>query len=594
MMQHILRNYCLIFLAVVSLSGRGAIGHDLSRAVAPRHSHGRKHRGLASLPTASPPKRRSLKGSTKKSKGSKSTPSTKSPKNSKSTKTDKSSSGKGGSKKGSKSKKMSENIFEHSRSSDVEDLIEKEEVQVQCGTDESPFLTTFVASIRLRPPRYSFSQDVRRKKSGSYDANNDDDYNDEKEEVETLPTATNTVMLDALTFEERQILSDTFREVYNNWTFNNCDGFFRTVYTVSMTMVERDEKDDEYAVTFENNYVESGDEVREDAFIMRVVNGTANTIEPPSMESDTDSDFDMDEQEDHAARWLQQQQNNSFSGVANITSIFATPTKEGSSDEYGVSTKDQTVVGGPNLPIYYVSLACTCRNCAVNDDVNFPLLMLPDEEEKERRQRRRKERILQATTPSAMPTPAPMPTLAPATVPPSAAPSEKEEVCTCMLPVDDGELEVSRRHRYRRFLQDLFVPQPMGPTAYEFIQAMNDAIQGIQERDDKLLRIEGIVDLMEPDYFNRENPELVGPQPTTPTPPSTTTSVSPSVAPSTNPTTSALTRAPTLPPTLPPITPAPTSAVTTADSGAPAACWSLVMTLSSSLLCLALSLYLPV
>ena len=372
----------------------------------------------------------------------------------------KSKSGKGGS-----SKSKSGNIFEHP---EEEQAIEKQEVQVQCGSDESPFLTTFVTSIRLHQPTKA-SKSLKQKSSKKSSPKSRVDQEDEGSEMASI------TRMDDLTGSEQRILEETFRKVYNNWTFENCDGFFRTVYTVSLTMVERDEEGDDYAVTLESTYRDG-----EEGVEMRIVNGTMDNTDNIMM---MDNDFDIaDEGEEDMGdtRWLQV--------FPNMTdNITATPpkgfgTRDANSGDEGPMSYVQTVSGGDDLPIYYVSLAATCRNCAVTDEVNFPLLMLPEDD--------KRGRVLQETT----------------TATTTSAEAEGEAVCTCLLPVEDNEVEISRRRR-RLDGHELYVPQPMGPTPEEFIQAMNDAIQGLQENEGKLTRIEGLVDLIEPDYFDGENPD---------------------------------------------------------------------------------------
>lgn len=476
-----------------------------------------------------------------------------------------------------KSGKQSGNIFDHSSDGQA---MEMQEVQVQCGTDESPFLTTFVASIRLHEPKHtrkstkSSKGSKRTNKStkgsttqkstaqkesvqkgsaksspkDSVDHNGDDDQEGD-DDAAVAP-------MDDLTRIEQRILEQTFREVYNNWTFENCDGFFRTVYTVSMTMVERDEAGEDYAVTLENMYRDGGDEVT-----VRVVNGTMPDI--PDNTND-DNDFNTNEDEDGGdmgeARWLQTIFNNSNANHSAPTKEVANLARD------GPAPYDQTISGGDDLPIYYVSLAATCRNCEVTDEVNFPLLMIPESE--------RRHRTLQAA---------------------NIAREEEEEgeICTCSLPVEDNEVEISRR---RLDGHDLFVPQPMGPTPEQYIQAMNSAIQNIQRTEGQLLRIEGIEDLIEPDYFNGENPEReIGPtnaptvsaMPSVSSAPSTapTISAAPTASampsseapiPTPAPTTKPLSRPPSDRPTIPPITLAPTEVPATRSSVHGA--WALTMT----------------
>ena len=499
-------------------------------------------------------------------------------KSSKSNKSGKTSKSKSASKKSSK---RSENIFDHTSDGQA---MEMQEVQVQCGTDESPFLTTFVASIRLHEQKQtrksgksskgtktsnkstkgstsqksSAQKESAEKGSAKSSLKNSADLDDDDDQVDDDAMV---VPMDDLTRDEQRILEQTFREVYNNWTFENCDGFFRTVYTVSMTMVERDERE-AYAVTLENIYRDGGDVVT-----VRVVNGTLN-MDMTNNDNDDDNDFDTHEDEDGGdmgeARWLETVFNNT---TANFSSVHSSPTKEMANlVRDGPAPYDQTIFGGDDLPIYYVSLAATCRNCEVTDEVNFPLLMIPESE--------RRHRTLQAANIT-------------------REQEEEAEICTCLLPVEDNEVEISRR---RLDGHNLFVPQPMGPTPEQYIQAMNSAIQEIQRTEGQLLRIEGIEDLIEPDYFNGENPEHeIGPTnaPTVSAMPSV--SSAPSMAPTISaaptvsampsseptistpaPTTKPLSRPPSDRPTIPPITLAPTEVPATRSSAR--AAWALAVT----------------
>jgi hypothetical protein len=240
----------------------------------------------------------------------------------------------------------------------------------------------------------------------------------------------------------------------------------------------------------------------------------------------------------------------------------------------------QTVVGGEGLSIYYVTLTATCRNCAVTPEVNFPLLQLeqheypslsepppmtpipPEEEEDENED---------ATAGSASPTTArpttarpatarpatarpttPRPTTSrPTTASPTTAPPDQ---CTC--PVDylvDDKATYRRNllwtpppaNMYNQYDEDLWRPPPNGPTAEQFLQAMNQAIEMKQEEDDVLERIVGLVQLVEPDYFNGEKPPF---QPAAPTVTASPSQASTTPRPTTpRPTNSPLTRPPATP-----------------------------------------------
>lgn len=395
-----------------------------------------------------------------------------------------------------KSAPKSGNIFSHSR-----DDIVTEIVPVDCGSGESPFLSTFVASIRLQPADYEIIS-ARKGSKKSRDEKMDIDV-DASEDEGSERIEGGDLLFDDLSPGEQRDLEVTFRNVYNNLTYLDCDGFFRKVYSVSLTLVERDEEDEEYAVTLQNTYrVDGTDQVE-----MMVTNGTLAA-----------KDGEM-------RRRLQM--TNGTSGDSNSTGFFA-PTKE--EDPSKPTTYVQVISGGEDLPIYYVSLAATCRNCDVTDALNFPLLAVPEEDEYlsvSRIGSRQGGPVFTSTMVNS---------------------DADEDTCACPLPVEEKEEDIARRRLQQRRLDehDLYFPPPSAPTSDEFVNAMNEAIRDMQEREGKLLRVAAIVDLIEPDYFQGEEPEQL--QPPTPAP---TVSAMPSVSP-----------APTLSPTVSPqptITPEPTS-----------------------------------
>lgn len=427
----------------------------------------------------------------------------------------------------SSSRSSHDNIFDHTEE------VEFEITPVQCGSENRAFLTTFVASIKMQPaPDEMESRDSSdsRDKSTKKSRSKSDSDEDEEDLDELLP-------FDALSHSEQRILEMAFRNVYNNMTFVGCDGFFRTVYSVSLTLVERDEDEEEYAVTLENTYRSDGT----DEMQMRVTNGT----------------LPMEEEEEGQRRRLAE------------VSMGAYFNNSAPIKREDPSTYVQMVSGGDDLPIYYVSLAAQCRNCEVTESVNFPLLMHPEEDEYvdvNKIGMRQGSPSITSSTVSGV----------------ERQEQEEEDVCTCPFVVQDNERETSRRrrHRHRRRLDghnDLYNPPPNGPTAEQYVNGVNAYIRAVQETQGKLLRVAGIVDLIEPDYFQGENPELMLPPtqaPTVSAQPSIsaqptqfpTISAEPTVSPTVSPT-DAVVPAPTPEaaevtrrPTPPPVTSSPTSA----------------------------------
>jgi len=417
--------------------------------------------------------------------------------------------------KGMSSKSMSGpttpgNIFDHGpvmEGSIGSDGEVTEIVQVSCGTEERPFLTTFVTSIEIQPvegggkarkevsSRKEPGKKKKKSKKGSA-AYGDDDYErmDEDTEEDTMELPTDT-----LSPMEQRLLETTFREVYNALAYEDCDGFFRTVYTVSMTYVEPDDEDENYEVTLMDTYETDGrDEVR-----LFVMNGT---MSEKLMNS---SGLPRRRLQETNNMFVRSAQNSSSAHGGNGTKALPAPTKEGSSDDEPV-THAQTVTGGENRPIYYVSFAATCRNCDVTDEVNFPLLMLPNDDAYGRSG-------LDMGVPETR-----------------QSEAAEDGNCTCPMVVDSSLEEISRRQRHRKLDgHNLIAPRPNGPTAAEFIDAMNDAIHIIQENEGQLLRVAGLVELIEPDYFQGENPEQELPPTAVPTiSPMPTSTISPSAAPS--------------------------------------------------------------
>ncbi|CAB9523054.1 expressed unknown protein [Seminavis robusta] len=425
------------------------------------------------------------------------------------------------SKQSVKGTKSANNIFDHENT-------ETETVQVQCGTDVMPFLTTFVTSIQLQDPSEAGRTNKRGKRKGSKASKgNEIDVYDGEEEREDLQDLIEFPTND-LNPGEQRILEDTFRMVYNNWTMQMCDGFFRTVYTVTLTLVEKDEDEDEYSVTLENTYRGDG----RDGIEFRVVNGKPPVEGGPWIRSPNSTTSSSNSSFSAPQRYY-----GSYDGG------YSGATQDGlGAVQDGPTTFVQTVSGSDEVPIYYVSLAATCRNCDVTDEVNFPLLMHPDGDG------------YTSVSRFGMRTGEPGTTLAeehfdddtpedPIEDEGVAQDNEQveddlgeteEDTCTCALPVEDGketETYRQRRRRHRRRLDghdDLYAPPPNGPSPEQYIAAMNAAIEDLHETEGKLLRVAGLVHLIEPDYFEGENPELEMP------PPNPIPTISPASAPSAN------------------------------------------------------------
>jgi hypothetical protein len=379
--------------------------------------------------------------------------------------------------------KSGKNIFDHQNAN--EEDVEREVIQVQCGSEENPFLSTFIVSIQLQEVTGSQDQGRRLKSAPkSTKIEVDDGAEDDADEnpVE-LP-------VNALSPAEERTLQETFRHVYNNWTFYNCDGFFRTVYTVAMTLAEKDENDEEYAVTLENTYK------------MEIQNGTVDENVVPGLTVKKAVDNP-----------------NHFGGRKSNSSSAPQKFKE-------PTAHAQTVTGGEDRPIYFVSLAATCRNCAVTREVNFPLLSHAEDDyiaviQFESRQGGQNTTNTTNTT-----------------TPEKIDESQLDNGnCTCSVPVEGEDVATSRRkrtrHRQRRLEgHTLYVPPPDAPTAEEFIVAMNNAIEKLQQNEGKLLRVAGLVGLIEPDYFEGEPPEFQIPETANPTTsPMPTVSASPTQPP---------------------------------------------------------------
>ena len=500
----------------------------------------------------------------------------------------------------------SNNIFDHSTSVDT--------VPVNCGTEEMPFLTTFVTSIQFRdgngnggggsggskskkgsssskssksnkssssssgkgkggkgtsgddkdaatygtysstkstsstttpktttiatspaPPRKGSgkggkggsSKKRSSKDTGSYSSNSEDEY---YEDGDNDPDGSNNRAM--LTSEEQRAMQTLFRNVINGYTFTYCDGFFRTVYTVSMTMMEREQQEQQgyketVAVTPERTY-------------RTAPNNDTNVndidIDPMDIDDDNSTIFSANARQSGSGSFWgsptnYDEENDDTLGSAPApgpTSASSTSTSSSSSSssssrsQGGWMTNAMSLAASEsNTAIYFVSLTATCRNCEVTQDLNFPLLMIPEEDggvdEPTMELSFSEDKLL-------------------------VAPTDESDADSCTCPAVSVEVERRRRYRRQRQLQEreeeeddenLYRPPPNAPTAEELMGFMNAAIE-----QDELLqnRIRGLVRLVEPDYFNGENPEL-------------TNTMAPTIVTSQAPTVSPLTRRPTQPPT---------------------------------------------
>jgi hypothetical protein len=458
-------------------------------------------------------------------------------------------------------------------------------MQVECGSPESPFLTTFVTSLEFRETPLetssssgsksgsksgksskkstktksgkgtsSLSSTVKTQKSSGkgkgksgskyadHNSSGDGFYVDLDEGNGDLPEE---VPRNELTVSEQRVLQQTFRDVYNHLTFYDCDGFFRTVYTATMTLAERDDVDlgGTYEVTLprppppqhdfdeedegdNNDDLGENDQERQRRRLPEEIDVDSTDEAHPSTIMDTS---DLLEEEEVGSRLLSDG-GNSTDGDRKPrqgSGFWGAPENydnDGTDDTASAAPVDpRTVVGDDFKTIYYVTLASTCRNCEVTPEVHFPLLMIPEvvvQEEQATVETR------QAASPTAAPT-------VESTIFNSTAP--EEDVCTCPVGSDVSYERRKQRQRRSRRLDgnELYVPPPYAPTAEEFVAAVNEAIRQTPILNRRLL---GLVQLVEPDYFSGQNPKIVmseTPAPTFFVP--ATSSPSPSVAPLTRP-----------------------------------------------------------
>jgi hypothetical protein len=452
------------------------------------------------------------------------------------------------------------NIFDHSGPT----------MQVECGSPTSPFLTTFVTSVKFREggklptsapgSKQGSKKDSKEKSLKSTTASGKGKGKGASERMNTTASGKGkgkgaSEMMSAtpsgkgkgkggsgqgskyasgdgyfqegggsgtdippnvLTREEQMHLEGLFEEVYNQLSFLNCDGFFRTVFTASMTLASRDnvDKDGVYTVTLDQSFQDDGIDTSSaptyspDATIAFGTPGTRHrqlqepgsspsptTVSPNTAVPTTVSPTSANPSTATPTTATPITERPTTASPTSPSPTIANNTK-GRQSIWGESlysstsapqpttttaTGTQTVVGGPLLTIYYVSLTATCRNCKVTPEVNFPLLMIPRDE-------------LGDAIPGIL------------TLVNSSAP--EEDVCTCPAGIDD---EASSR---RELQASLYVPRPRGPTSEELIAAMNHAIA----RNEVLKhRVEGLVQLIEPDYFDGRNPPLVDYNTTAPT-----------------------------------------------------------------------------
>ena len=425
------------------------------------------------------------------------------------------------------------NIFDHVDSIDT--------TPVQCGTEESPFLTTFVTSFQFR--RHGGGGSSSSSKSKSNKSHNKSTTTSSKSGKSSSGKSGKTGSAKSgssstksgssstkssrssggkgkggsgksgnnsggdsgdgyytdgvaeLSQAEQRALEGLFRDVYNGYSFTTCDGFFRTVYTVSMTLVERQTRDDtadaddtdaeeDYAVSLARTYKtvtipggrrlqEEEEEDSHDGDIMMPDESSGD----PALYGNNETEV-MGRQ---SGGFWGSPQNYDEEDEDEDDSTSTTTTTSTSSSTANWNTNVQQVTGSATKTIYYVSFTATCRNCEVTPEVNFPLLMIPSAEAEAN--------------------------MAAATADPTLIAAPMSEECTCPAnSIEEERRRLQQSSSNNRDDDDLFRPPPAGPTADELIALMNAAIA-----EDDILnnRLEGIDQLMEPDYFEGENPELV-------------------------------------------------------------------------------------
>lgn len=408
----------------------------------------------------------------------------------------------------------STNIFDHANTDTTE---------VSCGSSENPFLTTFITSIqfgggtsieggggkskskKMSKSKGSASSGGSKGSSSSSDstksgkggkgskksspigtaaaAGTSGDGFYMEGDVPDGPLGPGEAPVNELTPDEQRVLERTFEDVYNGFTFEYCDGFFRTVYTVSLNLKARDPNYPDYSVTLSETFssdspvwstpVRSGtlNETKGGNYTINTTN-TTNTTEPMSRQRHR-----------HLNETFESDVRQGYWATANTPA----PAPGGS------QVRTQTITGGPLLTIYYVALTATCRNCAVTPEVNFPLLQIPQNEDAgydwDTRQ------FFSDVAGS-----------------PTSSPVTTEDVCTCPAYAVGEEANARKRRQLQGFQPetgapaggDSSIPPPRGPTSQEMIDAMNRVIA----RNENLQRLVGLVQLVEPDYFDGENPQL--------------------------------------------------------------------------------------